>query len=238
MNLKNIIKTISTGVVAIIGHHYGSQLLSQLDAENFFRGNDDNNTHSDISKPVETLEDCQTYFKQVFDMFSHIKTDVDGMKNKTHLSEQDIELISKTEDKLGLMRKDGEILKEILAQGSDPEGKSLILAERISKGLNYVDDSLQKLKENGSKFISDLDFNFIIDFDLNKIYGYLDTLTLHQEGALFNIFVLLVILVTIFSLLGVFFGNDIIKLFDLENKFPRLSTFFKLRAKFQRYYLM
>ncbi len=78
----------------------------------------------------------------------------------------------------------------------------------------------------------------LVDFDLNKFYSYLDGLSLHQEGALFNIFVLLVILVTIFSILGVFFGNEIIKYFDLENKYPKLSTFFKVRAKLQRYYLM
>ena len=29
-----------------------------------------------------------------------------------------------------------------------------------------------------------------------------------------------------------------IKMFDLENKWPKLSLFFKVRAKFQRYFLM
>ena len=42
----------------------------------------------------------------------------------------------------------------------------------------------------------------------------------------------------IYSILGVFFGNEIIKYFDLENKYPKLSIYFKLRAKFQRYYLL
>jgi hypothetical protein len=45
-------------------------------------------------------------------------------------------------------------------------------------------------------------------------------------------------LVTIVNILGIFFGNEIIKYFDLEVKFPRLSNFFKLRAKLQRFYLM
>nr|WVH38266.1 hypothetical protein [Trametes maxima] len=84
--------------------------------------------------------------------------------------------------------------------------------------LGWIDISL-------NKFISD--FNFLGNFDLNKFYSYLDTLSLHQEGALFNIIVLLVILLTVFSIIGVFFGNEIIKYFDLENKYPRLNTFLK-----------
>ena len=73
---------------------------------------------------------------------------------------------------------------------------------------------------------------------INILYRYLDTLTLHQEGALFNLIILISILSNLFSILGIFFGNEIIKYFKIENKYPWLRSFLLIRAKFQRYYLM
>ena len=43
---------------------------------------------------------------------------------------------------------------------------------------------------------------------------------------------------TSINILGALFGNEIIRLFKLEERFPKLSIFFSLRAKFQRYYLL
>ena len=40
------------------------------------------------------------------------------------------------------------------------------------------------------------------------------------------------------NILSVLFGNEVIKYFNLEEKFPRLGLFFRLRLKFQRYYLI
>ena len=70
------------------------------------------------------------------------------------------------------------------------------------------------------------------------LINYLDSLTLLQEGGLFHIMIFSTILVIIFDILGIFFGNEIIKYFNLEQKFPKLNKFFKLRANLQRYYLM
>lgn len=73
---------------------------------------------------------------------------------------------------------------------------------------------------------------------LSPIYDYLDSLTLLEESALFHIVVLLVILSIAFNIYSVLFGNEVIKYFKLEEKYPRLHIFFKLRLQFQRYYLI
>jgi hypothetical protein len=73
---------------------------------------------------------------------------------------------------------------------------------------------------------------------LNFFYEYLDSLTLLEESALLHIVMFLVLLITVFNILSVFFSNEIIKFFKLESKFPSLVTFFNLRYKFQRYYLL
>ena len=50
------------------------------------------------------------------------------------------------------------------------------------------------------KIISD--FPFLWDLDLNKLYSYLDTLTLAQESALFNILLFIIILLSLCIFLG------------------------------------
>ena len=79
---------------------------------------------------------------------------------------------------------------------------------------------------------------FIPDFNLQSYYDFLDSLTLFEESAFLNIFIYILILLCIFSIMSVFFGNELIKYFKLEQRFPRLAIFFTLRTKFQRYYLM
>ena len=46
------------------------------------------------------------------------------------------------------------------------------------------------------------------------LINYLDSLTLLQEGGLFHIIIFSTILVIIFDILGIFFGNEIIKYFN------------------------
>ena len=74
--------------------------------------------------------------------------------------------------------------------------------------------------------------------DLTSLYEYLDSLSLLQESAFFHIIVLTVILTCILNITSVFFGNEIISYFKLEEKYPKLAFFFKVRNQFQRYYLI
>ena len=231
MNKNNILKMVGGGIVGIAGHHYGSKKIETLEQKIW------GNT-ADIASSTEqvvTTENCKEYFKEVFNVLSVVISDVKSIKEKK-IYDKDSYLFSKVNGKLDELQEEGQSLLDILTTKVDPENQGLEIAKRIVSGFKELEDLLNEIKKDGNNFISD--FNFIWDFDLNKFYSYLDTLSLHQEGALFNILVLLTMLVTLFSVLGIFFGNEIIKYFDLENKFPRLSTFFKVRTKLQRYYLM
>lgn len=78
--------------------------------------------------------------------------------------------------------------------------------------------------------------NFITSFP--QLPEYLNSLTLLQESSLFHIIILLLVLLTVFNIVSIFFANEIIKYYKLETRFPRLGLFFRLRSKFQRYYLI
>ena len=59
-----------------------------------------------------------------------------------------------------------------------------------------------------------------------------------RRGRVIHIIIFLIILVTVFNILAILFGNEIIRYFQLENRFPSLLSYFKLRSKFQYYYLV
>ena len=80
--------------------------------------------------------------------------------------------------------------------------------------------------------------NFLPDISFNDLYQYLDTLTLSLESALLQIIIYILLLLIVSNILAILFANEFIKYFDLENKYPNLHIFFKLRTKFQKYSLM
>ena len=80
--------------------------------------------------------------------------------------------------------------------------------------------------------------NFQMNFILNALYDYLDSLTLFEESALLHIIFSIIIFLTLIDLMTTLFANELIKYFDLENKHPYLKKFLMLRYKFQRYYFI
>ena len=94
--------------------------------------------------------------------------------------------------------------------------------------LNFFKDIISG-KSGGISYI----FNFYNDF-----IKYLDSLTLLQESALLHMLMFTYIICTLFTIIGVFFGNELINYLDLENKNRYLSSFLKIRARLQRYYLI
>ena len=94
--------------------------------------------------------------------------------------------------------------------------------------LNFFKDIISG-KSGGISYI----FNIYNDF-----IKYLDSLTLLQESALLHMLMFTYIICTLFTIIGVFFGNELINYLDLENKNRYLSSFLKIRARLQRYYLI
>ena len=79
---------------------------------------------------------------------------------------------------------------------------------------------------------------FLSYLNIFNIYDYLDSLTLLEESALIHLLIFTILLSCIITIISVFFGNELIKYFNLEEKYPRLGIFLRLRTKFQWYYLI
>ena len=130
------------------------------------------------------------------------------------------------------MGKSSEIKKAEQAQLSHQE-----LSDKLDNIQNSVDKVHEAIKSIPS-VNSNSNNKLIFDFNLDSYSNYLDTLTLAEELALIHILCAILYLLIAFEFVSIFFGNELINYFDLENKYPKLKTFFKLRATYQRYYLI
>lgn len=120
--------------------------------------------------------------------------------------------------------------QELLNSGDTSDPIIQAAMSKLSEGRISYDQAMDKVNEiiGPDKFLP----------DLTSLYEYLDSLSLLQESAFFHIIVLTVILTCILNITSVFFGNEIISYFKLEEKYPKLAFFFKVRNQFQRYYLI
>lgn len=73
---------------------------------------------------------------------------------------------------------------------------------------------------------------------LSDIFQFVENLSILQHSVLLDIFLFILLILTVINILSALFGNEIIKYFNLEKRFPRLSLFFKVRASLQIYYIM
>ena len=110
--------------------------------------------------------------------------------------------------------------------------------DNIQNSVDKVNEAITSLPSSNSNNNNKLNFDFNFDFNIDSYYNYLDTLTLSEELALIHILCAILYLFIAFEFVSIFFGNELINYFDLENKYPKLKTFFKLRATYQRYYLI
>ena len=92
--------------------------------------------------------------------------------------------------------------------------------------------SIKELTESIKSFVGNY-----LDLNIDSFRNYLDTLTLLEESAVIHLIMFSLIILVLFSIVGIFIGNELINYLDLEKKYPSLSKLLKLRAKFQRYYL-
>lgn len=108
------------------------------------------------------------------------------------------------------------------------EGQNKLLAG--SKNIEQHCEQIQKIVESSNKD------SFISWF--NQLNDYLNSISLLQESAILHVLLFLILIVTVVNILAALLGNEIIKYFNLESRFPRLAIFFRLRTTFQKYLLL
>jgi len=65
------------------------------------------------------------------------------------------------------------------------------------------------------------------------LYKYLDSLTLLEESAVFHLVVIITIICIVWNVYSVIFANELIKVFNLETRYPRLNKFLSSECNFK-----
>ena len=112
--------------------------------------------------------------------------------------------------------------------------------DNVDNKVDNLNNSINNLNNNNndtSNFLPDINFDFP-NISLNSLYEYFDTLDLSQVLNILEISNYTLILICLIEIVSIYFGNELIKYFNLENRFPKLALFFKIRAKLQKYVLI
>lgn len=216
--LTKYLKSLGAFTFVVVTHHYGSKLLdrnAELEADRLQAENE-----STLNNIQNELEELKIICKDLSER---------GKKMDQNITISD-ENINSINGNLSGATKTGSGILEQLKNNNLNEQTQNEIGSNITSMINRMEEIrnlLDELKKGTNKFISGLD----------KFYEYLDSLTLLQESAFIHILIFVVLICTIINILSVLFANEFIKYFDLENKYPSLAFFFKLRSKFQKFYL-
>ena len=148
-----------------------------------------------------------------------IQNVIDSSKTE-ELSDENIEIIRKSIDEL---KESGDDLTNTINEAN----------ETIPK---IIDEITKSSNGGGSSSIS----NFISDYSwrIDELIPEIDLTDVTQSVAVVNFLGGLIILLCLFTIISAFYGNKLIVYFDLENKFPSLAKFIRLRMKFQNYTIL
>jgi hypothetical protein len=169
--------------------------------------------------------------------------------NKEEMKTQLMDKVTRRSESLDLVQSEAENIRKISAQLNQSNISEEIrenLSDKLNNHVSNLSDNLSsandKLKEiidlitgsgSSSKFNNSL-FNLIENFKIS-FDNILYTLTLEQKGALAHILMSMFILFCLITLISIYCGDYLINYFNLEEKYPKLAKFIKIRAKIQRF---
>ncbi len=123
--------------------------------------------------------------------------------------------------------------KTLLEQAKSAKIRLDTNKERLEKMQERLMEKVDNILKKRSIFPLDIEFGEIRE----KLINMINEMSIIEKLALCGLALNQVILNSIISIVFVFYGDFLIKRFDIENKYPKISKFIQLRRKFQEYYL-
>jgi hypothetical protein len=226
-NIKNNLVAVVTFLTGVVGHHYVSKLLDFKDV-------------MAAAKEVELRDVAAQENMGVL----HEKLDVLNKNSESlinpltklankHVPEAELTAIN---NKLDYEVKQCKTVKAILDK--EPENLDLDFYRAAYRATDACERAFQDANDAIKALVNSLKNQLVSNLNLNSFYEYLNSLSLLELSALYHLIVLMLICLISFNILSAVLGNEIIKYLNLEEKFPKLAVFLRLRLKFQRYYLI
>lgn len=103
--------------------------------------------------------------------------------------------------------------------------------------IKQILDGINGSSNDGGNTSSFLSFDDISKI-MSNYQSFLDNLNLHQKYALIHILLSIIIFISILNIMILYLGDELIKYLKLEEKYPKLAKYIKLRRKFITYNIM
>lgn len=185
-------------------------------------------TKNKLANIERLVEEGNSLNKTILDKLNTIDPEVELNKIEgiTNISEN-VDNIRKSLDNLH-----GEITSNI----PTPNFEEITNVNQTLTNLNKVyGDILTFISKSGSNNSN----SFIIDSNIiDSINNLYSNLSIIETLAIIHISGFIAILVSMFSILIVFYGEFFLQKFNLESKFPKFAKYIQLRRKFQQFYII
>ena len=263
MNLQKTIRLLAIravgGLVTLGLFHYSDKILDRLDnnileykkdiekreslceSEENLQKDRDNLSHLEIDS--QEMHKWIDYYKKTAERFENINKEQQGVisKKKKELAEKNELITSINTDGKVATEEQKKFIEELQTQlnGKNPfSTQEQVDAVLIQIGkVKEKNEEIRKLLEKIEKksILPDLsEFNKYLD----SYYAFLDSLTIWEEALFLILIINIIILLLLLNIISVFFGNELIKYFNMETRFPKLAKLLRLRTIYQRYYLI
>jgi hypothetical protein len=233
-NFKTYLKTFGTG------------LMFAMSADGYRR------TVFNDNKSKETERVIQETVRRSTELSNKLNDQIEqNVINNTEIESS----LNKIKTGLEIIQQKVEVLNTIATQESNKTGGNLssdVLTTSVKQSAVGIDSINDSLKEEAVKVNSIIDkvLEFINSSNnnsnfgvqtfqdlLDQYYQFFDSLTIIQKGAFAHTLLCICILLCIFDILLAYYSDKLILYLNLENKYPRLSKYVKLRRKLQNYYI-
>ncbi len=92
---------------------------------------------------------------------------------------------------------------------------------------NMISDIIKYFNDNNNKFLGENIFDFFTNY-INNLNKFLSTLSFEQYSAIAHLSSAICMLVFLLSIISILFGDQFIKYFKIEERFPKLAIIFKI----------
>ena len=213
--LINSLRGVAGVILGVSAHHFGGKLL---DRKEILAGD---------AKGTQCLD--------------NIKSNVDYLVSWAEKKHIPAELNDTIQNKVDDIVNTSNTLKDAMDSSPNMENAKEGISKLVkltNEGCKCLNELLEPLLKSYFRNIGAPKNNFISNLNIQNLYDFLDSLTLLEESAFIHILIFIILLCSLINIISIFFGNEIIRYFNLEKRLPKLETIFRLRTKFQRYYLL
>lgn len=171
---------------------------------------------------------------------SNLKNKVDKLEEKAEIDQNHLEAFkARVQEVKGELQHESEILKQIDHNSSYASTDSQHHVQNVVDKAADLDKDINRLLEllNTKKFWNGQNWLDFINTVYTKCIELQSNLNVIEIGALFHILAAIFIFLCLLTIIGIVYSDILFSYLKIEQKFPKLGHFFKIRKAFQHYYL-